>query len=227
MKHADKQSIVRAFCSSHTIQLVQNHFNSSKINFPINLLEFDCRLHKSKKSSTINLEMRIDSPIGFYWEVIAIYERIGDSLEIRGTLMYKYAEVYLEETNLMSSHLRHFDCCKVLKRNAVIALHSPLLYAHLAKNKCDAELVLNGVNIKVLLAFEPNTFNVWLGDRYGISMAIGVVRLDLNRIDSITGVTDIEFEWCDRHELLTLFKNVGVNPYENDTELLNNRFDLF
>jgi hypothetical protein len=74
---------------------------------------------------------------------------------------------------------------------------------------------------------DSNTFNVWLGERHGISMAIGVVRLDLNRIDSITGVTDMEFDWCDRHELLTLFKNVGVNQYETDSELLNNRFGSF
>lgn len=220
-----KKRFVRAFCSPQTIQLVQSHFNSTKINFPIDYLPFHCRLHKSKKTGTINLEMLIDSPIGMYREVVAMYERINDTLEIRGTLMFKYADAYLEEAHLISSDIGYFDCCKVLKRNAVIALHSPHLYSFVAKNRCDADLVLNGVDIEVLAAFDPNTFNVWLGERYGISMAIGVVRLDLSRIDSITGVTDMEFDWCDRHELLTLFKNVGVNQYETDSELLNNRFD--
>jgi hypothetical protein len=224
MTNEVKKQVVRAFCSSHTIKLVQSHFNSTEINFPIDYLDFDCRLHKSKKSGTINLEFLLNSPIGVYWEVIAIYERDNDTFKIKGSLMYKYADAYLEEAHLISSDIGYFDCCKVLRRNAVIALHAPNLYSFVAKNRCDGELELNGVNIEIFEALDPNTFNVWLAERYGISMAIGVVRLDLRRIDSITGVTDMEFDWCDRHELLTLFKNVGVNKYETDSELANNRF---
>jgi hypothetical protein len=158
-----KKQFVYTFCSSHTIQLVQNHFNGTKINAPFDCLDFNCRLHKSKNSGTINLELLIDSPIGMYWEVIAVYERNIDTLEIKGTLMYKYADAFNQEGHLFSSNLNHFSCCNVLRRNAVIALHSPYLYSYVAKNRCDGELVLNGLNIEIFEAMDSNTFNVWLG----------------------------------------------------------------
>jgi hypothetical protein len=217
-----KRNIVRAFCSPRTAELVNNLFYSERINAPFDALDFNCRLHKSRVSGTINLEMLRQSPIGLFWQVIGIYEKSSSSHQFKGTLMFNYADV-LKERSFTSLSI-DVNYCDVLKRNAVFALYLPDAYSHIMKTKSDAKFLLNGIYLDVLSSIDNNTFNVWLDDRYGLSMPVGVMRMDMRQIDSVTGVTDMEYDWCHRHELLTLYKSVGVNSYESESQLENNRF---
>lgn len=225
MNSESKEIIARAFCSPSTAELVKSLFISENINAPFDFLDFPCRLHKAKRSQTVNLEMLIQSPIGMYWDVIGYFEKGQNGHDLTGTVMFGYADALKRETNVIPEMNGRYHFCDDLRKNAVIALHNPLVYSTLMQNKTDAKFFLNDVHIDAFEALEPNTFNVWLDDRYGLSMAIGTVRLDLARIDSVTGVTDSEFDWCNDRELLTMLKNVGVNPYESKSELTNNRFD--
>ncbi len=216
-----KRDIARAFCSASTAELVHKHFDSTKINAPFGALDFNCRLHKSKISGTINLELLRQSSLGLYWQVIGIYERVSQH-QLKGTLMFNYADALKEGAYTTLS--MDVTYCDVIKRNAIFALYLPDAYAQVMKSKADAKLLLNGLYIDVFRSLDSDTFNVWLDDRYGLSMPVGVLRMDLGQIDSITGVTDMEYDWCHKHELLTMYKNVGENTYETESELTNNRF---
>lgn len=221
-------SLVKAVVSNETARLANQLIYENRINMPFDY-EITARFHRVKKTGDINIELLWHAP-GFptmYWLVVAIMEQDSNSNSFHIRFLRQYANE-VRRFNATASQLppgiRSVRVESGLKFNAVIALHHPIVISQACSKRDDFEVTFNGVHLEVLKGHIPGHFNVWLGDDHPEELAIGTIRTDLVRIDSVTFSTDETFELCHQMELLTVFKSVKGNHYETKEDLQSNAF---
>lgn len=159
--------------------------------------------------------------------VVAIMEQDGNSNSFHVRFLRQYADE-VRRFNAIATQLplgiRSVRVESGLKFNAVIALHHPIVISRACSMGDDFEVTFNGVQLEVLKGHIPYHFNVWLRDNHLEELAIGTIRTDFVRIDSVTFSTDETFELCHQMELLTVFKSVKENHYETTEDLQSNAF---
>jgi hypothetical protein len=199
-----------------------------KINIPIEC-EATARLHRVKRTGDINVEvlLRTAGYQTMHWLVVAVmgFDLSSDSFDLM--LMKEYEDEFRSfraSGRRLPQGLKKIIVASDLKMNAAIALHRPHVFGRVIGTGEDFEVTTNGVHLDVLKGIIPGHFNVWLGDSHDEEMAIGTIRADLDRIDSVTNVTDEAFALCHRMELLTIFKSIMGSVYETKEDLESNSY---